>query len=448
VASEASLVADQYGYVHCFWTETLYTDGRTVIKYARFDGTAWTRPNDIYVTEQSIRNISPFVDQHGMLYITWAEGLFGPAYYSYAPAYNALFTQNWAEPRQIKIPARFVYMRVDSKGIFHLLYINQTENAGVYYIRSEDRGMSWSDPLWLDPDIPPGTMPDSLSFQLDQTDGLHATWFYGARDLGARAGWVRYTHSLDGGHTWSAPFTIDRQIEGSDHDLAAASPVMTVQGQTVYVIWAAGSQPYRNYRFSSDAGLTWSLPVQIFGQLQGQAFDGLTVDGSGRVHYFAQIRYPIGIYHAYWDHDRWSNASLVYLIAPQDSPDGIGNRIHAHFTHPVVRAGNQLVLTFTDPPAELHRRLFVMLHTLDDISPLETIPTPVLLAMPSPMASPTPTQSVPTPKPTATPPSLVFSDSPPLGHEPAPDMPIRVALVPTLLALAGAAVVWLRKRGQ
>src|SRR5688572_4790384 len=72
-SSEGYLVADQYGYVHCFWTETLFENGRTVIKYARFDGTTWTKPNDIYVAGIGIRNVSPFVDQQGILHIAWAE---------------------------------------------------------------------------------------------------------------------------------------------------------------------------------------------------------------------------------------------------------------------------------------------------------------------------------------------------------------------------------------
>ena len=83
---------------------------------------------------------------------------------------------------------------------------------------------------------------------------------------------------------------------------------MIVQGKNVHVIWAAGSLPYRNHRFSTDRGLTWSAPVQIFGELHGQAFDDLTVDRAGRVHFFAQIRYPMGIYHAYWDQSGWSKS--------------------------------------------------------------------------------------------------------------------------------------------
>lgn len=429
-ASEGYLVSDQYGYVHSFWTETLFEDGSTVIKYSRFDGTTWTKPNDIYVTGPGIRNVSTFVDQKGLLYIAWAEGLAGPAYFTYAPANDAMSAQDWAKPQQINVPARFVFMRVDSQDVYHIMYIDQTEDAGVYYIRSEDKGLTWSKPLWIDPDIRPGAIPDSLSFEIDENDGLHAAWFYGSRTLRGEPDWVRYVHSLDGGRTWSEPFTIDKYIPGSDHNLTNASPVMIVQGQTVHIIWAAGSQPYRNHRYSTDAGLTWSTPAQIFGELHGQAFDGFAVDGKGRVHFFAQIRYPMGIYHAYWDRDHWSVPSLVYLIAEEG--DEIVNRIHAHHAHPVVRAGNQLVLTFADGPAEPNRRLFVMYRTLEDIPAIQNMPTPSPTASLVPISSPTP--GLPTQMPTQTiiAPTLDASD---VQNIPAPDFAIRMALIPTLIIL-------------
>ena len=115
-------------------------------------------------------------------------------------------------------------LRVDSKGVIHILYINQTEEAGVYYIRSEDRGITWSEPVWLDPDILPGHIPDSLNFEVDENDGLHAVWMYGTREEDDRPDWVRYAHSLDGGHTWSAPILIDQYDEETDHNLTTAGP--------------------------------------------------------------------------------------------------------------------------------------------------------------------------------------------------------------------------------
>ena len=442
-SSEGYLVADQYGYVHCFWTETLYENGRWIIKYARFDGTTWTKPNDIYVAGAGVRNVSPFVDQQGILHVAWAEGLVGPAYYSYVPVNNAFSAQSWAEPIQINVPARVVNLRVDAKGVIHILYINQAEDAGVYYIHSEDMGKTWAAPVWIDPDILPNHIPDSLSFELDENGGLHATWFYGTREQAERPDWVRYAHSLDGGHTWSAPFLIDQHDEERNHRLTAPSPVMMVQGQTVHVIWAAGSSPFRNHRFSTDAGRTWSAPVRIFGELHGQAFDGLAVDYSGRVHFFGQIRYPMGIYHAYWDQTGWSKPSLVYLIAAEGSEEGIGDRVHAHHTLPVIRAGHQLVLTFADGPADPNRRLFVTHRTLDDILPLENMPTPDPTATPVLVSSPTPMQPTPMPDLTATASSLGSSEVQPGGSVPAPDLAIRLALIPTLLILGVTMIIQL-----
>jgi hypothetical protein len=427
--------------VHCFWTETLFSNQRWVIKYARFDGTTWTKPNDIYVAGSAIRNISTFVDKQGILHIAWAEGLIGPAFYTYAPANNALSAQDWAKPLRIDVPARTVYLRVDSKGVFHMLYIVQTDKAGLYYIRSEDKGVTWSDPVWLDPDMLSDQFPDGLNFKLDEKDGLHAVWNYGTRALGEATDWIRYTHSLDGGHTWSAPFTIDRTTEGSDHNPQFASPIMAVQGPNVHVIWAAGSLPYRNHRYSTDAGLTWSESAQIFGELHGQAFDGLAVDGSGRLHFFGQIRYPMGIYHAYWDQNRWSKPSLVYLISADGSGRDLGERVHAHFTRPVIRNGNQLVLTFTDGPADPNRRLFVTYSTMDDIPPIEGVPTPDSTAMPVSISSPMPVQPTPMANWTVTAPSVNSSEMEPVGPAPAADFAIRVALVPILLVLGGAMII-------
>lgn len=443
-SSEGYLAADQYGNLHTFWVETLFADQLRVIKYARFDGATWTNPNDIYVTNAGITNVSPFVDQDGTLHIAWAEGLYGPAYYTHAPANDAVSVKSWSKPLQIDIPGRTLILRVDSKGVIHILYNQQVEDPGVYYIRSVDQGTTWSDPLWLDPDILPYHIPDGLNFELDENDGLHAVWVYGALDPKYKPDWVRYTHSIDGGNTWATPFPIDQVVEENNHYLTTAGPVMIVQGKTVHVIWAAGELPYRFHRYSDDAGETWSAPKQFFGELHGQAFDGLAVDRSGRVHYFAQIRYPLGIYHSYWDKNHWTPPSLIYLIAQEG--EEIGDRIHAHHTHPVVRAGNQLVLTFADGPADPNRRLFVMYRNLDDISPLEAVPTPVPTATLLPKPSPTPRQAAPLPTLIETAPAFDNAATQPVRHSPRPDLVIWVASVPNLILFGSTIIIRLLRK--
>ena len=437
-ASEAYLAADQYGYVHVFWSEEL-DDERSIIQYARYEGETWSTPIDIRVTEpfSSIGNVSPIVDLNGNLHIVWTEGQTGPAYYTSAPAHDATSAQKWQQPRLLKVPADRIKLQVDTKGFLHVLYVKFLgQEPGIYYMRSEDQGVSWLGPLWLDPDILPDHGPRALNFEIDESGGLHAVWYYVPHEA-VGGDWVRYVHSLDGGNTWSQPFTIDRLDESaveSDKKLSAAGPVMAVQGQNVHVIWAGGELHYRHHSYSRDAGKTWSVPRRIFGDLSGQAFDGMTVDGVGRVHYFAQIRFPMGVYHAVWEEGEWTEPSLIYLIR-YSSSDLAGDRIQAHNTHPAVRAGNQLVLTLADNPSDPGRRLFVMERTLDDVAPLEPVvtPTPVVNPVPEPSA---------TPSPTATPLPPSFDQAAPISPTgtPTPDRTIWLGLVPALL-LIGATMM-------
>ena len=445
-ASEAFTTVDQHGFVHVFWSEVL-ADDRSIIQYARFDGNTWSTPVDVYVSQPfgAIGNISPVVDQQDTLHLVWIEGLDGPAYYTSAPASYASSAQNWQRPHRIAIRGNRAYLQVDGNGHLHILYIKFLgEQPGVYYTHSRDSGLTWQASTWLDPDILAGHVPRSLNFILDEAGRLHAAWYY--VDNAGGGDWVRYAHSLDGGRSWSIPFTIDRLEENNEESdkigLSAADPVMAVQGQNVHIIWAGGELHYRNHRFSEDAGKTWSRSTRVFGNLNGQAFDGMAVDSLGRVHFVGQIRFPQGIYHAIWEEDRWTQPSLVYLIR-NDPADVIGDHIHAHNTYPVIRDGNQLVLTFADPPPDAERRLFVMYRTLEDAPALGPVPTPTL---PVTLAL----EPSPTPSPTVTPLPPSFDQAAALSTDgtPSPDRTIWFGLVPALLLIAATVVTRLLSKSR
>jgi hypothetical protein len=163
----------------------------------------------------------------------------------------------------------------------------------------------------------------------------------------------------------------------------------------------------------------------------------LAVDGAGRVHFLGQIRYPVGIYHSYWDGAQWSSPSLIYLIAQEGEAVENGAQIHAHGLNPVIRAGNQLILTLGDGPADPNRRLYAMYLTLEDVAPREpeNMPPPVL--GPTPVAVSSAVDVLPTSPPPATVPAFDTASAPPASI-PGANQPLRVALIPTILLIGGA----------
>ena len=432
-ATEASMLADSYGYVHAFWAETGFFDhDRSVIRYARFDGETWSDPVTVYASwpKVNLAFLTPYVDQAGKVHLTWSEGNTGPLYYTSAHMEEAFSAKKWQEPIRIDVEAFVPKMVIDSNGVIHLVYVNfYGEQKGLYYIRSENRGKAWSYPKWLDPDIPAQAAPRWLSVKLDSSDGIHLLWGYVDEDAGGLGRWVRYAHSLDRGAGWSNPVTVDAADEEAE-ELRAAGPVFAVDGSLVHIIWAGNEQTEREYVVSEDSGTTWSDPIRIFGELHGAAGDDMAVDSTGRVHFVGQIRYPMGIYHAIRSAGKWSTPELVYLIK-ETAKDEVEDQIGAHNLRLAVRSGNQLVMTFTSSPADDQAVLYTMHRTLGDIPALE----PALLSAPVPSPRPTPTLAIPSPTPTARP--MLPSAVPPQAVPYTPGRPILIGLAPVSLLLLG-----------
>ena len=446
-ASEGFMVADQYGYIHLFWTESGFPDGRTIIQYSRFDGDTWSVPMDIFVGPINIPigMLSPEIDQNGNLHLIWVLGNTGPVLMSSAPVSQAMTAQGWSKPSVIDIPAYRARLKIDTQDNFHILYTElYGDQPGVYHVASKDGGQTWSSPYKLDPDIPSNFVPNVLQFQLDDSDGLHVLWYY--LDLGEPGGqgkWMRYAHSQDSGETWSQPITIDVAYETGD-ELRMPYPNMVVRGREIHVVWAGNSEVQREHRFSLNGGQSWSQTYRILGDLSGQALgDGLAVDGLGRIHFVGQIRYPQGLYHAMFENGNWSIPSMFYLIA-RNSEDPLGTRIHAHNVRAAVRNGNQLVVTFTTPPTGQQTVLYAMHLNLDDVPPQTPMPTPTPPSLPTPTPEPTVVLQVPTPNM-----SLVNAglNTAPPPNNPSPTAIIWQGVLPTFVLLVGMAVyVAVRKR--
>jgi hypothetical protein len=379
-ASEGFMVADAYGFVHVFWIESGLDDNRSVIQYSRFDGEFWTPPVDIYSTQPGglIGFLSPVIDHMGQIHLVWTGGFTGQIFYATASTNEAISAQNWSKPISIDLPADQVRLQIDSNGVMHLVYANAFGGQpGVFYIRSNDEAITWSNPIKLDPDIPSNYQPNWLQFDLGENDGLHVVWHY--IEFGELGKEVRYMHSLDGGDNWSIPISID-EPDQEPGELRMAHPGLIAEGKSIFIIWAGDQQLHREYRISTDSGGSWSDPKRMLGNLVGQAAGaGLAVDSGGRVHYATQVRYPVAIWHTVWDQGPWSAPSMAYFIQ-QDAFSPVGDRIRAHNVRLAVRSGNQLVMTFTSSPGDGPLELYAMHRTLEDVSSTVPMPTPTMIS--------------------------------------------------------------------
>jgi len=201
VENSNATAADDYGYAHVFWLEEL-EGARSVIMHTRFDGKTWDVPTDVHVVSAQAASPSPFVDSQGTLHLAWVGGYQGPAYYSTAPAHRANSAAEWSRPLRIDVPAHHLDLRVSPDGTLHLVYTDLSEDRpGIYYTRSTDGALTWSSPVWLDPDIPQDHQPQHLQFLLDNGGGLHIVWQ--TLNLSQNTGGaLRYIRSPDGGRSW------------------------------------------------------------------------------------------------------------------------------------------------------------------------------------------------------------------------------------------------------
>ncbi len=391
IGAGGRLVTDQYGFVHAFWAEGGFDDLRIIVQYARFDGENWSDPVDIYVTapDSTFGFLSiPVIDKDDNIHIVWSMSQTGPIFYFHAPISGATSSRNWVREAAIDAPANRAEIAVDRNNKLHMVYSHlEGKEPGVYYMQSEDGGITWSQPYWLHPDKPLNYTPARVIFLKDEvTDGLHILWKYDeVIDDVAVGKQILHMFSKDAGESWSHPFIIDEADEAED-ELRAGGMVFAVENDAAHVVWAGTSTTRREHRYTLDGGETWTETFRVFGELNGSAGDSIVFDGAGNVHFLGQIRFPQGMWNIRFDGTEWQDPSLVYLIRKTSVDEHEG--IHVHAINSEVSSGNQLFATFTNSPSEDQLFLYVMQRTITDVE------QEAILPLPEPTVAPTATPLV------------------------------------------------------
>jgi hypothetical protein len=133
----------------------------------------------------------------------------------------------------------------------------------IFYRRSADRGTTWSVPVNLSRSYAGSVKPQ---ITLDETDGVHVTWEEG-EDWYQGAGYpvaAMYRYSPDAGLSWSEPYLFWHP-RGAPQQITFS---IDREGELL-VVWRLPDTPLERtriyYQRSADQGVTWSDPQPIPG---------------------------------------------------------------------------------------------------------------------------------------------------------------------------------------
>jgi hypothetical protein len=116
--------------------------------------------------------------------------------------------------------SNFPHLAVGPKGEVYLVYAarppeNPRDDGDVYFLRSLDRGQTWSRPIRLGEEAKGTQFFPTLA--VDPKGGIHVMWADTRQDPSGLRYHIHYTRSLDGGETWGFTAEVQGQrVESKD----------------------------------------------------------------------------------------------------------------------------------------------------------------------------------------------------------------------------------------
>lgn len=418
------VVADEFGSTHAFWA----LDGGAEIFHSRYDGQQWSSAVPVLSAQSGrLAEISAAAGNR-RLYLTWRDG--GGLYFAQASAERPT---EWSSPINLAgvadsaiAPAVFAAANGD---LFIAYAVPLNEQRGIYLLRSEDLGVTWSAPITVfNAETAGWDMIDRP--QLGQTaDGVvHALYLRRSLPPESTPIDLGYSRSDTDGRVWTP-------VDDNFNAPAVWNAVLG-GGNIVHRLWAedANQRTVVWHVYSPDSGVTWSEREQIAG-LPGGQLPAAAIDPADR----PQLAGMDGdrLVNWLWDGTAWRAGDSLSTVLNPGSRMGLA----------ADAAGRLVALTSAIISGDTGRaqvdELFGMVRPLE--LPAEALPTP---PPPPPTATPAaePT-AAPEPQPTAT---IAFSPDPdggPLAGIPGASTragQLALAIIPAGLIILAVVFVGLR----
>ncbi|PKO13698.1 MAG: hypothetical protein CVU39_17875 [Chloroflexi bacterium HGW-Chloroflexi-10] len=428
------LVPDNQGSVHVFNYESV-GQFNNAIMYRRWNPEeGWTTPNDILLLglgggPQTLQAV--FLDSNDFFHVIYYFGTDeeGYIYYSSAPRKTAHRATAWSTPIVIGDnagPLPFAALTQDINGVMYVFFISKVDGIGLYMVKSEDSGLSWSQPLAMTIISQEDRWPAAIQAMSDSNGGVHVVWSI-VSDLGV--GEEIHYGRLNAAKNALEKDTILARREGMDY--SATWPAIVDDGSQLLLVYQDSFPATRFMRVSKDYGDTWSFPIKPFPFIGEYEFTAIAKDSNNNLHMVMGNRTENpeihGMWYSRWLGNRWSTlepitsgpATAVYDPSAPQAVVTQGNILFAAWWHNVRNdnlSGAWYSYRLLDAPA--------LLSTPDTN---ETIPTEINLI---------PDDGNPTINATSEPLIVATPSLTPMEKAYSPAFPIYIALIPVVILMA------------
>lgn len=307
------MVGDARGRLHAFWSQAESTnlDGPSkTIHYARWEAGQWSQPKSVLASpDGKADQPAAAISTDNRLYSVWSGGEGGQIYFSQANADQAVVAESWESPQPL--PSRqsagsAPSIVINQDGVISVAYaIPLNEDRGIYLVRSDDGGQTWSEPIQVFDAVEAGwAMVDWPHLAITDDGHLHILWAHYSLPGGEGPLALYYARSEDDGATWTSPQAVVDKAVGW-------SQIVGIGQNTVHRVWQEGSGGSTTlwHEQSLDGGLSWerTAPVSVFGETAG--LPSLAWDDSGQLQLFQVVRTGLSNFvmqHWRYDGSRWS----------------------------------------------------------------------------------------------------------------------------------------------
>lgn len=376
------------------WAQAIY--------HTRLQNGAWSDPVDVLVSPggRIARMPSVAADSSGDLHMVWSGG--NALFYSRAFAPEASSATGWTSPAALTSGVSALEPAIAIGPEDEIYVVWTQASSGLMFVRSDDGGQNWSTPQVIYQADRNNELARWGRIAVDEAGRLHVVLTYTVNDPAARFGrtdanLLYYLRSDDRGATWSEPF-----LGTPEPDFGEINVATFGQDTVHLVWNGRAGRHGRYHRWSSDGGETWSniqevlapAPQNPIGDGGLTGFPALATDATGALHMVSAT--GDGDYYFRWASGAWSSP---VLISPGLDGNGVTKTSNSLEQPSIaISQGDQLHAVFHDG----FERIWHTSSQIDaPYQPPQTIHTPGAAPTVAPAASPSLSATEePTPAPT------------------------------------------------